>query len=308
MKHLNVARFLLAFLFAASVWSCTPDHPPVIPDDKLLLSEYHTQTQYIDDGYDDFSNQTFSYGPRQGNFFFSCKPIQSINFVDYGGSYNYEYENNRPVKLIDNGNPGNDQGYWKFYYNSYNRIIKTGLAYQVAAEPTVFDFFDYNSCGSIEYAYRGATKENPTYFMKYLYNNANKLTGTEFYTKIPAGAKVESSNAVIPGYQVSVYSTITSDNNRNPFKQQGNILFFHSNSGKAPFRGDFAESYIAMMDNNPLEVVYHWVSTGNTITHTFSYTYNSKKYPVTDSEVISDPAYQLTGNVTRTSQYAYINN
>jgi len=309
MKNLNFPRLLLAFLVIASVYSCRHDSPPVNPNDKLLLAEYRTQTQYIDDGYDETVNQTYSYGPRQGNFFFSCKPILSINFVDYGGSYNYTYENNRPATLVDNGNPGNDQGLWKFYYDNNNRIIKTGLAYQVAAAPAVFDFFDYDARGNVEYAYRGVTKENPTYYMKYLYNNANKLTGTEFYTKIPAAKNASSTSLALPGYQMSVYTTISSDNKRNPFKQQGRILFFHSNSGKAPFRGNLADSYIALMDNNPLEVIYHYVLSGDDIiTHTFNYTYNNKKYPVTNTEIISDPGYRGIGNVSRSTQFTYINN
>ncbi|MEO6670091.1 MAG: hypothetical protein ABIN36_11485 [Ferruginibacter sp.] len=309
MKFLNFTRLLFACTLVLGLYSCTPDQPPVIPDDKLLLTEYHTQTQYIDDGYDDYVNITYSYGPRQGNFFFNCKPIQSINFVDYGGSYNYTYENSRPATLIDNGNPGSDQGLWKFYYDNNNRIFKTGLAYQVAAEPTVFDFFDYDSRGNVEYAYRGATKETPNFYMKYLYNAANKLVGTEFYTPIPAGKEdVGQSSSALPGYRVTVTTTITSDNKRNPFHLQGSILFYHSNSGKGPFRGNFADSYIAIMDNNPLEVVYNFVLSGDVITHTFSYTYNNKKYPVSNTENISDPLYSVTGNISRTSQFAYINN
>ena len=316
MSKLNFLRFLLAFAVVTGFYSCNKDHPVFIPDDKLLLSEYHRQTEYIDDGYNDVFNQTFSYGSRQGNLFFSTKPIQSINFVDKGGSYNYVYENNRPATLVDNDISGTDQGLWRFYYNQHNRIIKTGLAYKVAAEPTVFDFYDYDLRGNLEYSYRGATKDNPDHYMKYLYNNANKLTGTEFYTKIAAGKPSAKPSHItsspLPGYELSVYSTITSDNMKNPFHEQGSILFFHSNYGKTPYE-NLNESFIALMENNPLKVVYYFLDEeifgpGAVITHNYSYTYNNKKYPITNTHVINDPMYSLFGSINRTSQFAYINN
>lgn len=318
-SSINCVLLLLALV--TGLYSCRPDQIPQIPipDDKLLLSQYNQQIDYVEDGYSDVLNQSYTYGPRQGNLFFSSRPLTSVQFPDFGASaYTYTYQNNRPFKVIDNRNPGVDQGYWKFYYDNFNRIAKVGLAYQLSAEPTVFDFFDYNSRGNVEYAYRGETSTNPDFYVKYLYSG-NDLKGYDYYGKPQTLTKTSKDkiklNAARPGqsgYIVYLHVDITSDNKNNPFSQQGKLLFYPSNSPKGPFGGDLSDAYITLMDHNPLTVTYHFneavFGPDVTLTETFTYTYNQKKYPITGTNTISDPTYALTGSINKILHFAYIPN
>lgn len=101
---------------------------------------------------------------------------------------------------------------------------------------------------------------------------------------------------------------ITSDQKRNPFSQQANLLFYANNLN---YNADWNANYMSLLKSNPVKV--EWIQNpefGKSVaTSTFTYTYNKEGYPITTHEDLSDPDFLLFyGNYVQDRQIEYKRN
>ena len=184
-------NFLLAALtIVILLQSCLKDNGPVIrpPDDRLLLSKVTGTNKFV-------KWNSFEFGPFNGDTapyavlysygnehfgFEHLMPIQEISFPNNGGNWTFTYPNHLPDKVIDNSAPGKDQGYWKFYFNTKGQIIKTGLAFKNASEPTQFEFYEYDEHNNLAAYVYGVNVDTPYYKVVYKYDAAGNLTQWQY--------------------------------------------------------------------------------------------------------------------------------
>ena len=184
-------NFLLAvFTNVILLQSCLKDHGPIIrpTDDRLLLSKVTGTNKFVKWNsfeFSPFNGDTSHYGAlySYGNEHFGfedLQPIQEISFPNNGGNWTFTYPNHLPDKVIDNSAPGKDQGYWKFYFNSKGQIIKTGLAFKNASEPTEFEFYEYDEHNNLTAYVYGTNVDTPYYKNVYKYDAAGNLTQWQY--------------------------------------------------------------------------------------------------------------------------------
>jgi hypothetical protein len=368
-------NFLLAALTnVILLQSCLKDHGPVIrpSDDRLLLSKVTGTNKFV-------KWNSFEFGPFNGDTahyaasysygnehfgFEDLRPIQEISFPNNGGNWTFTYSNHLPDKVIDNSAPGKDQGYWKFYFNTKGQIIKTGLAFKNAAEPTQFEFYEYDEHNNLAAYVYGANVDTPYYKVVYKYDAAGNLTQWQYlfsngYKDADAqtNQRIFSSLANSPATEKAVgkpmavimkkaatlsrernasaknaffktppttlgdsnviyltYITvaITNDGKINPYHQQDRILFFITNRY---YSSELNAQYRELQKSNPVTVTYTVnpdLVTSAPIVSNYTYTYNTRGYPVTSHEATSGdditPFWSALPAYTQDRQYEYINN
>lgn len=108
-------------------------------------------------------------------------------------------------------------------------------------------------------------------------------------------------------YRLYLTATIITDHGINPFSQQEHILFYQTNRFYTAY--DLTPFFLSLLRSNPVKVEYSIPDWGPYLAvQTFSYTYNSKGYPLSVHEEVSDPNWVLNGNYTKDSQIEYIKN
>ncbi len=174
--------------------SCIKDPHDYNPfeDDKLLLSK----VTGVNDG---ITFNTFEYTRRPGNRFsdyyasyaysnerygwVNYKAMQQVSYAN-GGVWNFSYSDRWLDKIMDHSIPGRDLGYWKLYYNSKGQVIKTGLAFSEAADPTEFEFYEYDSHNNLVSLVYGTYVDTPVFKQTYIYDNRGNLTQWEAFFPI----------------------------------------------------------------------------------------------------------------------------
>lgn len=220
--------YLLAAVAIYLLQSCSksPDHPGYPSfDDQLLLSKV-TGSNTKAPGYSfTISWNRFEFTRPAGadsfiyyaaydyeNSHSHLSPFKSESFGN-GGKWDFTYKGFLPSTVIDNSTPGLDQGYWKFYYNNKHQIIKTGLAFKNAEEPTEFEFYGYDDYGNLTDLWFGNYVDTPRWKQTYKYDLAGNLT--EWELLFPTGYK--NANA-LAGAKVfaSLANSMTGKKNINP--------------------------------------------------------------------------------------------
>ncbi len=115
-----------------------------------------------------------------------------------------------------------------------------------------------------------------------------------------------SGNPETIKYVLYLTAKVTSDGNPNPFTQQGNIFFYQTNRLSSFY--DPNPFYISLMKSNPVKIEYTLPVYGDTTpsaVQTFTYTYNSKGYPVTIHQQLSDDLHDFTGSCTEDTNIEY---
>jgi hypothetical protein len=165
--------------------SCVKDQGH-FTDDKLLLSKVTGNSTYVPIyfQYDKQGNYLVNYTYGSEHFGWdNCKPLKQIRFINTG-TWDFTYNNFLPEKTFDYSAPGRDQGYWKYYYNNKGLLIKTGLAFKTAAEPTQFEFYEYDDHLNITNLIYGTSVDTPFFKCIYKYNTGGDLTTFEYYYPI----------------------------------------------------------------------------------------------------------------------------
>jgi hypothetical protein len=315
--------------------NCTPNHSDILNDDMLIakvsgnfISPYIYGTnnwEYANDG--SFNNQ-YIYGNRQNNRE-KWKPLQQIQYINTG-SNDFNYIMNLPEKVIDNSTPYVDMGYWKLYYNNAGLVTKTGLSTSSNSDPAFFENYTYNNRGLLKTLIKDeGPNGEPKIKVDYFYDESGNMTRFDYYfpssifgaparnskqaSSIPMFQQIFKNKGSITSrlqsqseYTLVLSATITSDNKKNPFHQQGRLLFYPVNRNY--FFNDF---FIPLMKYNPLTVTYTFnpdIYGVYSITQTFDYRYNNKKYPTDITEIVSDPNSFTYGDYTRKSKIEYTRN
>lgn len=206
MKNKNSLWFIAAIAYTLLFQSCTKDNPYLhnqITQDKLLLSKItgsvSSQSSYF--YYGAFNNSyTYNWIGQLNNFgsydsgifqinysykdnhkgWDDYKPVSQESFINTG-HYDFSYNGFFPDKVADNSYPGQDQGYWKFYYNSFDQVQKVGSAFSSTTDPVEWEFYTRDNKGLITGFVYGKVIDTFNLKVQYKYDEGGNLSGYEVY-------------------------------------------------------------------------------------------------------------------------------